>query len=252
MFAIEVKNLGVKYELRQQKHTTLTETVINFFTGRKTLEPKQVEDDENILWALKDVSFSVEEGESFGIIGKNGAGKSTLLQVMTGIYAPDEGTAVARGRIGLLQIGTGFHPELSGRDNIYLNGAILGLKKKEVDKQFDDIVAFAELERFIETPIKNYSSGMVARLGFAIAINVQPDILLIDEVLSVGDVGFKNKCMEKIKELKAKGKTIIFVSHSMDEIKKICEKAICLHQGRVVFEGSSADAADYYLNQMTK
>jgi ABC-type polysaccharide/polyol phosphate transport system ATPase subunit len=161
------------------------------------------------------------------------------------------GRAKSRGRIGLLQIGTGFHPELSGRENIYLNGAILGLKKKEIDFLYEPIIAFAELEKFIDEPIRNYSSGMVARLGFSIAINVRPEILLIDEVLSVGDEGFKSKCREKIKELRASGITIVFVSHSMGDVRRICDRGICLSQGQLVFEGDSSAAADYYLENLS-
>lgn len=248
MSVLRVENLGVRFELHHQKHTTLTETVVNLLAGRKS-QKVQVEDI-NVFWALRGISFSVEKGEALGIIGKNGAGKSTLLQILTGIYQPDEGTVERHGRIGLLQIGSGFHPELSGRENIFLNGAILGLKKQEIDDLFDDIVAFAELEQFIDAPLKNYSSGMVSRLGFAIAINVKPDILLIDEVLSVGDESFKRKCLPKIEELQKAGKTIIFVSHAMNEVKKICSRVICLDRGRVVFEGESAAAADFYLTNI--
>ncbi len=250
MYAIQIKNLGVKFILHHQKATTLMETVINFLNRRTN--GKLSTPSKEAFWALRNVSFSVREGESLGVIGKNGAGKSTLLQVISGIYKPDEGTVEKNGRVGLLQLGTGFHPELTGRENIYLNGAILGLRKKEIDALFDSIVSFSELERFIDTPLKNYSSGMIARLGFAIAINIKPDILLIDEVLAVGDESFRKKCTEKIQEISDMGKTIIFVSHSMSEVKKLCNRAICLEHGQIVFEGSSADASDFYLKLVSK
>ena len=251
MSIIEVENLSVKFHLHHQKSSTLKEIVVNFFTkgeGKINI----TDEDQTVFWALKDVSFAIDKGESVGIIGRNGAGKSTLLQVLTGIYLPDLGRVESHGRIGLLQIGTGFHPELNGRENIYLNGAILGLKKREIDTLFDSIITFAEVEQFIDEPVKNYSSGMRARLGFSIASHAKPDIMLIDEVLSVGDEVFKVKCLKKIEELKTSGITIVFVSHSMNFVKKICDRGICLSQGQVVFEGSSSDATDYYLNNFSK
>lgn len=251
MYALKVKDMGVKFILRHQKSTTMMETIINFLSGRTNGNPSQVSDTET-FWALRNISFSVKAGESLGVIGENGAGKSTLLQVLTGIYKPDEGSVEREGRLGLLQLGTGFHPELSGRENIYLNGAILGLRRKEIDAIYDSIVAFSELERFIDTPIKTYSSGMTARLGFSIAINIKPDILLIDEVLSVGDVSFRRKGTQKLEEIKKMGKIIILVSHSMNNIKKVCERAICLDHGQIVYDGSSAEAVDFYLERVSK
>ena len=242
MDAIQVKNLGVKFILHHKKTTTLRDTLINLLSGRRSKNSPGNE----TFWALRNLTFTVKEGESLGILGRNGAGKSTLLQILTGIYRPDEGTVERRGKIGLLQLGTGFHPELTGRENIYVSGAILGLKKREVEALYDSIVAFSELERFIDTPIKTYSSGMTSRLGFAIAINIRPDIFLIDEVLAVGDDRFKEKCDEKIQEIHRLGKTILLVSHSMSDVKRICEKAICLDHGQIVFEGNSSDAADFY------
>lgn len=251
MSAIHVKDMGVKFTLHHERHTTLMETLVNLLSGKNNR--KVLHDSGNeTFWALRDISFSVKEGVSLGVIGKNGAGKSTLLQVLTGIYKPDEGTVERKGRVGLLQLGTGFHPELSGRENIYLNGAILGLRKKEIDSLYDSIVAFSELERFIDTPIKNYSTGMVARLGFSIAVNIKPDIFLIDEVLAVGDESFRKKCIEKIEEIKKLGRTIVFVSHSMGEVKKLCDRAICLDHGQIIFEGSSADTSDFYMEQISK
>jgi lipopolysaccharide transport system ATP-binding protein len=242
MEAIRVKDLGVKFTLRHKRTTTIRDTLINFLSGKRSESTPGNE----TFWALRNISFNAKEGESLGILGRNGAGKSTLLQILTGIYRPDEGTVERRGKIGLLQLGTGFHPELTGRENIFLSGAILGLKKREIKALYDSIVSFCELERFIDTPIKTYSSGMTSRLGFAIAINIRPDILLIDEVLAVGDDRFKEKCEQQIQEIHAMGKTILLVSHSMRDVKRICQKAICLDRGQLVFEGSSCDAADFY------
>jgi ABC-type polysaccharide/polyol phosphate transport system ATPase subunit len=251
MYAITVKNMGVKFKLRHKKSTTLMETVVNLLTRRHSHNPSYTSKNET-FWAVRNISFSVKEGEFFAVIGRNGAGKSTLLQILTGIYKPDEGTVETQGRLGLLQLGTGFHPQLPGRDNIYLNGAILGLRKKEIDAIYDSIVAFSELEQFIDMPIKNYSSGMKARLGFAIAINIRPDILLIDEVLSVGDEGFKKKSRQKLDELRDMGKTVVFVSHAMGEVRNLCDRAICLNRGQMVFEGTSAEAVRFYRNQILK
>jgi ABC-type polysaccharide/polyol phosphate transport system ATPase subunit len=241
MPALEVANVGVKFELHHQRENTLTGSVVGFFQRKKEITITN-----ETFWALSDVTFTVKEGESVGIIGKNGAGKSTLLQVLAGLYKPDVGTVSRKGRVGLLQLGTGFHPDLTGRDNIYLNGAILGLRKREIDQIYDSIVSFSELEKFIDIPIKNYSSGMIARLGFSIAINVRPDIILIDEVLSVGDDGFKMKSKEQIYKLREIGRTIVYVSHSLSEVQSFCDKAIFIHQGKIVFEGGTSEACNVY------
>jgi ABC-type polysaccharide/polyol phosphate transport system ATPase subunit len=251
MYAIQAKDMGVKFILHHQKSNTLLETIIRFVKGQSNGDPSRVPSTET-FWALRNISFSVKKGESFGIIGQNGAGKSTLLQLITGIYKPDEGSVIKDGSIGLLQLGTGFHPELSGRDNIYIGGAILGFKKEEIDAMFHDIIEFSELERFIDTPIKNYSSGMLARLGFSIAINIQPDIFLIDEVLAVGDDNFKKKCRLKLEEIREKGKTIVFVSHALGEVQNLCDRAICLDRGQILYEGSSPDAIRFYREQILK
>ena len=251
MFAIECSKLGVRFMLRHQKTDTLLETFINFLTG-KTGKMFLAKSWNEAFWPLKGVSFSVNQGESYGIIGRNGAGKSTLLQVLAGIYKPDEGSIKTRGDVGLLQIWAGFHGDLTGRENIYLNGAVMGLKKDEIASLYDDIVEFSELERFINTPIKNYSSGMRARLGFSVAINVKPDILLIDEVLSVGDQRFKEKCREELDKIEILGKTIVLVSHSLRDIREICDRAICLDNGRVVFEGTSEETVDFYTKYLDK
>ena len=188
------------------------------------------------FWALKDVSFTVERGEVVGIIGRNGAGKSTLLKVLSRIVEPTRGQAVLRGRVAsLLEVGTGFHPELSGRENVYLNGSILGMKRTEIESRFDEIVAFAEIEQFLDTPVKRYSSGMYVRLAFAVAAHLHPEILIIDEVLAVGDAEFQRKCLGKIREVSASGsRTVLFVSHNMAAVTSLCSRAILLEHGRVV------------------
>ena len=251
MFAIQVKEMGVKFILRHQKTNTLLETMIKFFTRRANGRPSAISGNQD-FWALRNITFSVRDGESLAIIGRNGAGKSTLLQVLTGIYKPDEGAVEKKGTIGLLQLGTGFHPDLTGQENIYLNGAILGLKKREIDSIYDSIVDFSELGGFIDTPTKNYSSGMTARLGFSIAINIKPDILMIDEVLSVGDQGFRKKSRQKLEEIREMGKTVILVSHSLNDVKKICDRAICLDRGKIVYEGKTAEAAVFYQDLVSK
>lgn len=250
MVAIRVNDLGVKFILRRIKHSTLTETVVRLLGGKTPKTPKISE--RETLWALRKVSFTVEEGETVAVIGRNGAGKSTLLQVLTGIYKPDEGTVERTGRVGLLQLGTGFHPDLTGRDNVYLNGAILGMRKREIAERYDDIVAFSELERFIDTPIKSYSSGMLSRLGFSIAIHVRPEILLIDEFLATGDQRFRKKCFKKLHEIRSEGRTLLFVSHTMDDVRKLCDRAICLDKGQIVMEGPSAEVADFYLERVSE
>jgi ABC-type polysaccharide/polyol phosphate transport system ATPase subunit len=200
------------------------------------------------FWALRDVSLEVREGQTFGIIGENGSGKSTLLKCMAKILRPDSGRISVTGKVSaLLELGAGFHPELSGRENIYLNGSILGLGKKELDRIFDDIVGFAGLERFIDTPVKNYSSGMYVRLGFSVAINVDPDILLIDEILAVGDEQFQRRCNEKFGEFKQHGKTVLIVSHSLGSVRNMCDRVALLDHGRMKELGPAAEVIDAYL-----
>ena len=199
--------------------------------------------DDTDLWALRDVSFDVKRGEVVGIIGRNGAGKSTLLKILSRITEPTSGLAEIHGRVGsLLEVGTGFHPELTGRENIYLNGAILGMRRTEIDRQFDEIVAFAEIERFLDTPVKRYSSGMYVRLAFAVAAHLEPEILLVDEVLAVGDMAFQKKCLAKMKDVAQLGRTILFVSHNMQAIQQLCQRTILLKQGQISFSGRSTDA----------
>ena len=199
------------------------------------------------FWALKDVSFEVPTGSTFGVIGHNGSGKSTLLKTLTGILVPDKGSVSVQGRVSaLLELGAGFHPELSGRENVFLNGAILGLKKREIEKRFDDIVEFAGLEQFIDSPVKNYSSGMFVRLGFAVAVNVDPDVLLLDEVLSVGDESFQRKSAERIEQFRRDGRTIVLVSHGLGSMEQLCESAAWLDHGVIKAVGPSADVISEY------
>ena len=205
----------------------------------------------DIFWALKDISFSVKKGEALGIIGANGAGKTTILRLLAGVTSQSKGKIEINGAIApLIQIGAGFHPELTGRENVYLNGIIMGLSKKMVDKKFDDIVRFAELERFIDTPVKKYSSGMYVRLGFSVAIHVDADILLIDEILSVGDLSFQRKCLDTMAKIRKSEKSIIFVSHNLSAVRGLCDRAIWLHEGTIKEEGDVCKVVDGYTNYM--
>jgi lipopolysaccharide transport system ATP-binding protein len=211
------------------------------------------EDDKDFIWALKDVSFTVKQGEILGIIGPNGAGKTTILKILSNITNPTSGNVQVKGRVGaLIEVGAGFHPELTGRENIYLNGSILGLTKKEIDKKFDSIVEFSELEKFLDTPVKKYSSGMYVRLGFSIAVHMEPDILLIDEVLAVGDINFQNKSLNKMLSFKNKNTSIVFVSHNLSNITALCDKAIYLWQGKIRSIGSTESAISAYWNDYDK
>ncbi len=243
--AVRVEHLSKLYRLgaTQVPYKTLRETIMNF--GRKILKPKV--NDSEALWALKDVSFEVNRGEVMGIIGRNGAGKSTLLKILSRITEPTEGSFKIHGRVSsLLEVGTGFHPELTGRENIFLNGAILGMKKKEIESKFDEIVAFAEVERFIDTPLKHYSSGMYLRLAFAVAAHLEPEILIVDEVLAVGDAEFQKKCMGKMKNMSGQGRTVLFVSHSMPVVKRLCTSGILLEKGRLKTRGDIHNVIDEY------
>jgi lipopolysaccharide transport system ATP-binding protein len=204
---------------------------------------------DDTIWALRDVSFDVMPGEVMGVIGANGAGKSTLLSVLSRIIEPTSGRAELFGRVAsLLEVGTGFHPDLSGRENIYLNGAVLGMKRREIEARFDEIVAFAEVEKFIDTPVKRYSSGMYVRLAFAVAAHLNPDILLIDEVLAVGDASFQRKCLGKMDEVTRKGRTVLLVTHNVGIISQLCERAILLRDGRVAGQGPAKQVVDSYVS----
>lgn len=226
--------------------------------GHRTQTAEQGTEDASIehvdeIWALNDVTFDVRRGEVLGIIGKNGAGKSTLLKILTRITEPTSGKAVIRGRVGsLLEVGTGFHPELTGRENVYLNGTILGMKKGEIDRKFDEIVDFSGVEQFIDTPVKRYSSGMFVRLGFAVAAHLEPEVLLIDEVLAVGDVGFQKKCLGKMKDVAGEGRTVLFVSHNMASVQNLCPRTCLLEGGRMTFSGETRDAITRYLQSTQK
>ena len=239
--AVQFLGVSKRFILHHQRSRTLREAVLGRFErGRDTGREE--------LWALRDVSFDVEPGDCFGIIGANGSGKSTALKLMTRILEPTRGQVQVRGRVSaLLELGAGFHPDLTGRENVYLNGSILGIGRRAMRQRLDQIVAFAELERFIDMPVKHYSSGMYMRLGFAIAINVDPDVLLTDEVLAVGDQSFQTKCMERIGEMKQAGVTIVFVSHSLDSVRSLCNKSVWLDQGQVTASGVSHEVIDAYL-----
>jgi lipopolysaccharide transport system ATP-binding protein len=206
---------------------------------------------EETVWALRNVSFEVRRGEIVGIIGRNGAGKSTLLRILSRITAPTEGRAIVHGRVGsLLEVGVGFHPELTGRENIYLNGAILGMKKGEIDRKLDEIVSFAEIEKFLDTPVKRYSSGMYVRLAFSVAAHLETEILLVDEVLAVGDIAFQKKCLGKMQDVVGGGRTVLFVSHNMAAVSGLCGRAILLDQGQIVDEGPAARIISRYLDSV--
>jgi len=201
------------------------------------------------IWALRDVSFEIKKGEVFGVVGTNGSGKSTLLKILSRVTEPTRGRAIIQGRFcGLLEVGTGFHPELTGRDNVYMSGAILGMKRQEIARKFDEIVAFAEVEQFIDTPVKHYSSGMYVRLGFSVLAHMDPDILIVDEVLAVGDVRFQKKCMGKMEDVGQHGRTVILVSHDMPAITRLCKRAILLNKGEVVQAGTAYDVVNHYLH----
>jgi lipopolysaccharide transport system ATP-binding protein len=239
MKAIEVENLSKLYYLGGTLSGSVREALSNF--GK--LKEKQE------LWALKDVNFNVNQGETLGIVGKNGAGKSTLLKILSRITKPTNGSATLHGRVGsLLEVGTGFHNELSGRENIFLNGAILGMKRAEISAKFDEIVAFAEVEKFIDTPVKHYSSGMFMRLAFAVAAHLETEILIVDEVLAVGDVAFQKKCLGKMQDIREQGRTVLFVSHDMSAVTRICSRAIAINQGKIIETGTASDVVRNYLN----
>jgi lipopolysaccharide transport system ATP-binding protein len=252
---IEIKGLGKRYDITHQRggYIALRDVFANVFKhpfSFVTSKAKKVVglEKKEAFWALKDISFDVMPGEVVGIIGKNGAGKSTLLKILTGITPPTEGEAVMRGRVSsLLEVGTGFHPELTGRENVLLNGAILGMTRKEIAQKFDAIVAFSGVEKFLDTPVKYYSSGMQVRLAFSVAAHMEPDILIVDEVLAVGDAEFQKKCMGKMEEVTKKdGRTILFVSHNLAAIASLCHTTVVLDNGKIVFHGPTREAIAFY------
>jgi lipopolysaccharide transport system ATP-binding protein len=259
--AIVAESLGKLYRLgRRERYQTLRDVVAEAFTTsiRRTSRlvnqspgtaPQQDEHDRPTVWALRDVSFGLEQGEVLGVIGRNGSGKSTLLKILSRITDPTEGQAEIHGRVGsLLEVGTGFHQELTGRENIYLNGAILGMRRAEINRNFDEIVAFAETERFIDTPVKHYSSGMYMRLAFAVAAHLQTEILLIDEVLAVGDAAFQKRCLGKIGHLAQAGRTVLFVSHDLEAVQRLCTRCILLDHGHISEQGATAAIVARYLS----
>jgi lipopolysaccharide transport system ATP-binding protein len=257
--AIRVEGLSKLYHLGQpQRYSALRDTLAQAITTlarriRSGSEDWQPGNDHDVIWSLKDVNFEVRSGELVGIIGRNGAGKSTLLKILSRITEPTEGYAELRGRVGsLLEVGTGFHPELTGRENVYLNGAILGMRRMEIERKFNEIAAFAEVERFLDTPVKHYSSGMYVRLAFAVAAHLEPEILLVDEVLAVGDTGFQQKCLGKMGDVARAGRTVLFVSHNMPAVQALCDRAIMLDHGAVVAEGTTGAVVQEYLTSISR
>jgi len=249
--AINVNELGKKYTIGSSinAYRTLRETISERFDRKKqrTKVSKVLPDS---IWALKDVSFEVKKGAVLGIVGRNGAGKSTLLKVLSRVTEPTEGSVELHGRVGsLLEVGTGFHPELTGRENIFLNGAILGMKRNEISSKFDEIVSFAEVEKFIDTPVKRYSSGMYLRLAFAVAAHLEPEILVVDEVLAVGDAEFQRKCLGKMSDVAKQGRTVLFVSHNMSAILRLTDETLVIDKGKLLLRALTPEAVDYYLSR---
>ncbi|MBL6965797.1 MAG: ABC transporter ATP-binding protein [Anaerolineales bacterium] len=236
--AIELHDISVQYRLPREQLSGIKEFAIRWAQGRLRYHQ---------FWALRGVDLMIERGESFGVIGRNGAGKSTLLKVMARVLKPTEGHVVMRGRIApLLELGAGFHPELTGRENVYLNGALIGLPRQKIAAQFESIVDFAEIDEFIDVPLRTYSTGMVARLGFAVATSIRPEILLIDEVLSVGDTAFQEKCLARMRAFQSQGTTIVLVSHSMGRVQEFCQRALCLEGGQVAAQGGVNEIVERY------
>ena len=257
--AISVKKIGKQYKIgaAQQKfqynmfRDVLVDTLMTPVRVYRALRGQGMRGaiQTSTIWALKDVSFDLDEGRVLGIVGRNGAGKSTLLKILSRVTEPTEGTVIVRGRVGsLLEVGTGFHPELTGRENIYMNGAILGMKRAEIDRNFDEIVDFAEVGQFIDTPVKRYSSGMYLRLAFAVAAHLEPEILIVDEVLAVGDAEFQRKCLGKMGDVAQQGRTVLFVSHNMSAILRLTQEAIVLKKGQLIKRAPTAEAVDFYLS----
>jgi ABC-type polysaccharide/polyol phosphate transport system ATPase subunit len=240
--AVVVDNVSKKFRLYKEKNDSLKTALMR---GRRSVH----ED----FWALNDVSFEVPEGSTFGLVGRNGSGKSTLLKCLAKILYPNSGSITSKGKVAsLLEVGSGFHPELSGRENVYLNGSILGMSRKDVDKKFDEIVDFSGVRKFIDQPVKNYSSGMYVRLGFSVAINVDPDVLVVDEILAVGDAAFQAKCKEKFAEFRRAGKTVILVTHSMGNIRDMCDHAAWLDNGSLVQVGDAQSVIKAYTADIDK
>ncbi|MBI3596525.1 MAG: ABC transporter ATP-binding protein [Nitrospirae bacterium] len=243
--AIKMEKVSKQYRLGQTGYRSLREDIVNIFMRRNAHS--------ECFYALRDVSFELKRGEAVGIIGPNGAGKSTILKLLAGATKSSSGTVMTKGKIGaMIELSAGFHPELTGRENIYLYGAIIGMKKSDIDRKYDEIIEFSGLEKFIDTPIKRYSSGMYARLGFSVSAHLDPDILLVDEVLSVGDYIFQDKCISKMKDFRDSNKTIIYVSHNLDSVRKLCGRAILLKEGRVAYDGAIEEAIRMYYEVMSE
>jgi len=252
---IEIKGISKSYQIGHKggsgSYRRLSETIMESVT-HPIRTAREMRNKKEVFWALKDISFSLNDGEVVGLIGRNGAGKSTLLKIVSRITFPTEGEILLRGRVGsLLEVGTGFHPELTGRENIFMNGAILGMKRKEIESNFDQIVKFSEMEKFLDTPVKRYSSGMYVRLAFAVAAHLEPEILLVDEVLAIGDAQFQRKCLGKIKDICKGGKTVLFVSHNMTIVEGLCDKAILFDDGRLKMYGDSHEVISEYLHMLS-
>jgi lipopolysaccharide transport system ATP-binding protein len=252
--SILVRGIGKRYKIgaAQQRTDTLRDLITAQAAriGSSLRGRRNHSNEADHIWALRDVNFEVKRGQALGIIGRNGAGKSTLLKVLSRVTDPTEGYGELRGRVGsLLEVGTGFHPELTGRENIFLNGAILGMHKKEIEARFDEIVAFSEVDKFIDTPVKRYSSGMYLRLAFAVAAHLEPEILVVDEVLAVGDADFQRKCLGKMGDVANSGRTVLFVSHNMSAIQRLTQDSIVLDKGKVLLRAPSSEAVDFYLNR---
>jgi lipopolysaccharide transport system ATP-binding protein len=250
---ISAQNIGKKYQLGiKEPYKTLSETITNsIFRYRSDRLEQRKNISSGEFWALRHLSFDIEKGEILGIIGQNGAGKSTLLKILSRITTPTEGTITLNGRVGsLLEVGTGFHPELTGRENIFLSGSILGMKKTEIDQQFDNIVKFCEIEQFLDTPVKRYSSGMYVRLGFAVAAHLNTEILLVDEVLAVGDVAFQKKCLDKMGQVTNEGRTVLFVSHNMGAVGRLCQKGMLLNKGSMQLMGDIESVITRYITNI--
>lgn len=256
--AISVKNIGKQYKIgaaeTKFRYNMLRDVIVDTVAAPLRLAKAMIGKsdrrmNQNYVWALKDISFDLEEGKVLGIVGRNGAGKSTLLKILSRVTEPTTGSVTVRGRVGsLLEVGTGFHPELTGRENIYMNGAILGMKRSEIDSKFDEIVDFSEVNQFIDTPVKRYSSGMYLRLAFAVAAHLEPEILVVDEVLAVGDAEFQKKCLGKMGDVAQQGRTVLFVSHNMSAILRLTQEAIVLNKGQLIMRGPTQEAVDYYLS----
>lgn len=256
--AISVRDLSKQYKIgaaeTKFRYNMLRDVLMDTFYAPVRIAKAMIgksdrRSNQNFVWALKDVSFDLEEGKVLGIVGRNGAGKSTLLKILSRVTEPTAGTVSVRGRVGsLLEVGTGFHPELTGRENIYMNGAILGMRRAEIDSKFDEIVDFSEVTQFIDTPVKRYSSGMYLRLAFAVAAHLEPEILVVDEVLAVGDAEFQKKCLGKMGDVAQQGRTVLFVSHNMSAILRLTQEAIVLNKGQMLMRGHTQEAVDFYLS----